>query len=246
MEIETLIYPNAESFAQAAATRFIEIANAALRQTGRFDVCLSGGNTPRHMNQLLAAAPLSGRIDWSRVFVFWGDERCVPPDDEESNYHTAKVTLLDQAPIPAENVHRIQGERTPLEAAADYEDQLGAHFGVETPRFDLVLLGMGDDGHTASLFPGTPGIHEQKRWALPVKHTVPPLPLIDRVTLTPPVLNNAANILFLVTGAGKARRLYEVLHGAYAPDHQPSQIIQPVNGQLTWLLDEAAAQLLPK
>lgn len=238
-EIE--IVPDIAALAQRAAEQFSGLAGYAIHKRGRFVVSLSGGSTPRQMNALLAAEPFNSKIDWSKVFVFWGDERCVGPEHIESNYRTARETLLAHVPIPDENIHRIQGENSPERAARTYEEELRAFFTEKLPRFDLILLGLGDDGHTASLFPGTPGIHENERWAVPVKHDTPPLPLIDRVTLTPPVLNAAANLTFLVSGAAKAERLYQVLHEPYNPQRLPSQVVRPKDGKLLWLVDEAAA-----
>jgi 6-phosphogluconolactonase len=211
------------------------------------------------MNALLAAPPFAEKINWSKVFVFWSDERCVPPDNVESSYFMARETLLKHVSIPNENIQRVHGELAPEHAAQKYEDKLREFFeqggvgpplrnpagmtpaGPKTPRFDLILLGMGDDGHTASLFPGTPGIRENSRWAVAVKHDSPPLPLVDRVTFTPPLINAAANVTFLVTGAAKAERLFQVLHDPYNPDRLPAQVVRPKDGKLFWLLDEAAA-----
>ncbi len=239
-EIE--IVADAAALAQRAAEQFTGLAEYAIRKRGRFVVALSGGSTPRPMNALLSHAPYAGKIDWAQVFVFWGDDRCVPPDDPESNYRTARETLLDRVSIPDGNIQRVQGELSPEQAARKYEDTLHEFFdGQPAPRFDLILLGLGDDGHTASLFPGTPGIRENRRWAVAVRHNTPPLPLVDRVTLTPPVINAAANVTFLVSGAGKAERLYQVLHEPYNPDRLPAQVVRPKDGKLFWLLDEAAA-----
>lgn len=234
------ILPDPAALAQRAADQFAGLAEYAIRKRGRFVVALSGGSTPKAMNALLAAPPYAEQIDWSQVFVFWGDERCVPPEHTESNYRMARETLLQLVPVPDVNVHRIQGELAPERAARAYEDELRAFFGAAAPRFDLLLLGLGDDGHTASLFPGTPGVHERQRWAVPVKHDSPPLPLVDRVTLTPPVLNAAANVTFLAAGAGKAERLQQVLRDPYNPDRLPAQVVRPKDGKLLWLVDEAA------
>jgi 6-phosphogluconolactonase len=179
-------------------------------------------------------------VDWARVHVFWGDERCVPPDHAESNYRMAREALLDQVSIiPAQNVHRMRGEIDPEEAADGYETDLRACFGVSAPpRFDLILLGMGDDGHTASLFPGAEAIREQARWV--AAYYVEKLGAW-RLTLTPVVLNAAANVIFLVVGAGKAARLREVLDGPYQPDRLPAQVVRPSDGRLLWMVDQAAS-----
>jgi len=200
-------------------------------------VALSGGSTPRATYTLLASDEFAARVDWPRVHVLWGDERCVPPDHPESNYRMARETLLDKIPIPAENVYRIRGELPPDQAATAYQAELEAILGT-IGRFDLILLGMGEDGHTASLFPGTAAIHEQTRWV--VAHYVDKLSAW-RVTLTPVVINAAARVTFLVSGAGKAERLREVLDGPHQPDVLPAQIVRPTGGRLLWLADAAAA-----
>jgi 6-phosphogluconolactonase len=184
------------------------------------------------------------------VQIFWGDERMVPYSHTDSNYRMAHAALLIKVPIPESNVHRILGELEPAEAALRYEDVLRETFQVTAdeeggesgiPRFDLILLGMGGDGHTASLFPGSDAVHEKKRWAVP--NYVKDLG-VWRVTLTPPVLNAAAHVLFLIAGGDKAERLYEVLHGPYRPDLLPAQLVEPQAGKLEWLIDEAAGALL--
>ena len=158
----------------------------------------------------------------------------------------ADEALLGRAAIPEENIHRIHGELKAEKAAREYKDELHRFFGYQTPRFDLILLGLGDDGHTASIFPGSPVVQEKVRWAAAVGHSLPPPPLVDRVTLTPPVLNAAANILFLVSGEEKADGLSQVLQGPYHPDLLPAQIVAPVNGHICWLVDKAAAgKLIP-
>jgi len=239
------VYPDAASLAHAAAELFAKLAGDAIRTSGRFAVALAGGSTPRGVYTLLASDPFASRVNWPRVHVFWGDERCVPPGHPESNYRMARETLLDHVPIPPANVHRIPCEQEPTRAAAAYERTLWKFFAVSPeggpPRFDLILLGMGDDGHTASLFPGTTALHERRRWV--VAHYVEKLQAW-RVTLTPVVLNAAAHVIFLVSGAGKAARLRQVLRGPYQPDVLPAQIVQPATGRLVWLVDaEAAAHL---
>lgn len=238
-EIE--IFPDAAALAQRAAEQFVALANYAIHKRGRFVVALSGGSTPKQMNALLAAPPFADQVNWSKVFVFWGDERCVSPDNAESSYCMARETLLKHVSIPNENIQRVHGELAPEHAAQKYEDKLREFFVGQAPRFDLILLGMGDDGHTASLFPGTPGIRENSRWAVAVKHDTPPLPLVDRVTFTPLLINAAANVTFLVSGAAKAERLLQVLRDPYNPDRLPAQVVRPKDGKLFWLLDEPAA-----
>jgi 6-phosphogluconolactonase len=246
-EIRT--YPDAASLARAAAEHFVALTAEAIAARGRFVVALPGSSTPRATYALLATGEFAASVDWSCVHIFWGDERCVPPDHPDSNYRMAHETLLDKIPIPAENIHRIRGEINPEEAAADYERTLRSFFirrprgkmardDGPIPRFDLVLLGMGEDGHTASLFPGTAVLREQTRWV--IAHYVDKLSTW-RVTLTPVVINVAAHVTFVVSGAGKAKRLREVLAGLYQPNVLPAQIVRPVDGHLLWLVDVAAA-----
>src|SRR5579862_6426592 len=228
---EVKIFPDAAALARGAADQFVSLVKA---QTGdRFSVALSGGSTPKAMFALLATDEFAKQIDWKKVHLFWGDERCVPPDNADSNYRMTKETLLDHVSIPPENIHRMKGEIEPMVAAAQYESELDTFFKSETPRFDLIHLGMGDDGHTASLFPGTPPIFEQNQWV--VGHMVEKVKMW-RITLTPVVLNVAANISFLIGGKAKAETLSKVLKGPYQPDVLPSQIIKPTNGKLLWMV----------
>jgi 6-phosphogluconolactonase len=233
---ERVILPDAAAVAQAATDRFVALARSAIGANGRFTVALSGGSTPKAMLARLIEQP----IDWPHVEVFWGDERCVPPEDADSNYRMASEALLAHVPIPEQNVHRMQGEINPTQAASNYTAELRAVFGrSEWPRFDLILLGLGTDAHTASLFPGTGAIHEGQRWV--VGHFVEKLKAY-RITLTPPVINHAEHVIFLVAGADKADALQSVLsHAPIDPDQFPAQIIQPVSGNLAWLIDQAAA-----
>ena len=234
-------YSHASTLARAAAEHFVALAQEAVSARGRFAVALAGGSTPRAMYALLATGEFAPRVDWTRVHIFWGDERCVPPDHPDSNYRMAREALLDHVPIPSDHVHRIQGEIEPALAADAYERTLQAFFTPRQPRFDLILLGLGDDGHTASLFPGMAAIHEQTRWV--VAHYVSKLSAW-RVTLTPVAINAAANVTFLVSGATKAERLSQALTGPYQPDILPSQIVRPAEGRLLWLVDAAAAAQL--
>jgi 6-phosphogluconolactonase len=232
------VYPDATTLAQAAAAHWVARAKEAIAAHGRFAVALSGGSTPRATYALLATPAWAGGVEWARVHVFWGDERCVPPDHPESNYRLAREALLDHVPLPRANVHRIPTEREPAQAAAEYERTLRRFFGPgSAPRFDLVLLGLGADGHTASLFPGTPAVCEYERWV--VAHYVSSL-AAWRVTLTPAVLNAADQVTFLVAGAEKAGVLDQVLTGAYQPDVLPAQVVRPASGSLLWLVDAAA------
>ena len=237
-------FADAEAVSQAAARAFVRCAIEAITDRGRFTVALSGGSTPRRLFQLLADPPYRETLDWSKVELFWGDERCLPPDHADSNYRTANETLLQRVPIPPERVHRMPADRPDRDTAAhDHQNEIAKVFGVDPagppPVFDLVLLGMGPDGHTASLFPGNPALRETTRWVVPAANAPKPPP--DRLTLTRPVLNKAREVLFLVTGADKADRVLEVLSGPPDPKRLPSQLIRPTAGQLVWYLDQAAA-----
>jgi 6-phosphogluconolactonase len=237
-EIEVLT--DLPRLAERAAGYCLRRMGETLRTSGRFSLALAGGSTPRALYAHLAEA----RLDWERVHFFWGDERGVPPGHPDSNYRMAQETLLARLPLPPENVHRIPGERPAREAARQYEAELRRFFGARLPRFDLVLLGLGGDGHTGSLFPLSPAVRARRRWAVPVRHTAPPPPLVDRVTLTLPVLNAAAQVVFLVAGADKAGILTEVLEGPFEPERLPAQGVRPAQGGLLWLVDAAAAARL--
>jgi 6-phosphogluconolactonase len=230
---------------EQAAVLFTRLANEAIASQGRFTVALSGGSTPKSVYSLLAHGNLRMQpIAWPYVHVFWGDERCVPPTHPDSNYRMAHEALLSHVPIPPENIHRIHAELSPLEAAYNYDRELHEAFSLpanDTPCFDLALLGMGPDGHTASLFPGTSGLQEKNR--LVVAHYVEKL-ASWRVTLTAKVFNAAAQVAFLIAGADKAVTLKEVLEGPLQPDRLPSQLIQPVPESLHWFVDKAAASAL--
>jgi 6-phosphogluconolactonase len=237
-----LIFDDAEGVARAAAERFAEIADESVRAKGRFSVALSGGSTPRRVYELLAGEEFGGRVDWSKAHVFFGDERCVPPGDEASNYRMAHDALLARAGVPGGNVHRMIGEGDAVANARLYEDELRSYFvGESPPAFDLVMLGLGEDGHTASLFPGTRALEEGGAWV--VANWVEKLGAY-RLTLTAPVINRAAHVMFVVTGAGKAESLYEVLKGARDERRLPAQSIKPVGGSLEWFIDRAAGAKL--
>jgi 6-phosphogluconolactonase len=227
--------------ARNGAELFVRLARAAASR-GRFSVVLSGGSTPRAMHALLVAPPLRDEVDWATVRFYWGDDRCVAPDSPESNYRMARETLLDKLPTGPTQVHRIRTELAdPAEAAALYEQELRDELNVQPghlPRFDLVYLGMGDDGHTASLFPQTEALAVTDR--LVVANYVPKLG-VNRITLTAPVLNSAAQVAFLVAGPDKAPALAAVREGPRDPERYPSQMIAPTNGELWWFVDRAAA-----
>jgi 6-phosphogluconolactonase len=243
---EIQVLADADALARAAAERFVASAADAMQSSGRFVVALAGGSTPKSLYVLLASSLYAPRLDWSRVHVFWGDERCVPPDDARSNYHMSHQSLLDRARVPPSNVHRIRGEDDPGSAAASYERELREMFAtpdgpprtVAGGRFDLVLLGMGDNGHTASLFPGLAAVRETERWVM--AEYVEEVSMW-RVTLTPIVINAAAEVEFLVSGGAKAATLQRVLEGPRDPAALPAQVVAPRNGRLRWLVDAAAA-----
>ena len=238
------VFPDREKLIQAAAEHVIQLTSQGITENGRVAIALSGGSTPRPLYTLLATKRYSQRIDWLRVHVFWGDERCVPPDNPQSNYQMARETLLDEVPIPVSNIHRIRGEEDPEKAAVAYEKELRTFFGVDardgSPRlgFDLILLGMGDNGHTASLFPGSPAVNEKERWVMAQYVEVVSM---WRITLTPVVSNAAKNVLFIVSGAEKAERLRDVLEGPFQPEVLPAQIVRPASGRLLWFVDRTAA-----
>lgn len=236
------IFETAAEVARAAADYFAEIAVSSIDTEGRFSVALAGGSTPQRTYQLLATEEYRNRLPWSQVHIFFGDERSVPATHADSNYRMAEEAMISLLPIPAPNVHRMIGEGDAVANASLYEGELQTFFdGATWPRFNLVLLGMGDDGHTASLFPGTEALSEVRAWV--AANWVEKLNTF-RITLTAPAINHAANIIFLVAGAGKAERLPEVLRGARNPLRLPSQLIQPVAGELVWLVDKAAAERL--
>lgn len=227
---------------RAAAEFFVTLSKTAIRANGRFTVALAGGLTPESMYGILATDIFVSRVEWDKIHIFWGDERCVHPRDLDSNYRMAREALLVSVPIPDANIHRIQGELKPDDAAQKYETELKTFFGAnDLPHFDLILLGMGTDGHTASLMPNSEAAKETHRWVVATLHE-------DtntwRVTLTHPVINAAANIVVLTVGENKAKRLQAVLEGPSDPLNQPIQLIQPTNGTMVWLLDEEAASLL--
>jgi len=231
------IYPDLHTLAQAAADKFIQEGNHAIQERGMFTAALSGGSTPELAYKILAAKEQSQQLDWSKTHLFWGDERCFPPENPESNYGMANEVLLKHLPIPDTNIHRMEGENDPHQAAVSYQETLKKVFG-NTPKFDLIYLGMGTDGHTASLFPGPLNFQENESWAAAI--------FIEkfqswRLTLTPAVINQAQNIIFIISGANKADTLKQVLEGEHQPEVYPSQLIRPSNGNLTWYIDKAAA-----
>jgi 6-phosphogluconolactonase len=237
------IFKSLEELSVHAAEIFVEQAEKAIQERGRFLVVLNGGGTPVRLFQLLATE-FREKVDWSNVLVFWGDERCVPPGEPESSYGQARDLLLRHVPIVETNIHRIKGELSPAEASTDYTQTLKtfASPALDWPRFDLIYLGMGEDGHIASLFPGSP---------LDVSEPIAPVAAqyqdrpAERVTLTPPVFNSAGEVVFMAVGEKKADTLAQVLSGRYNPELYPAQRIDPKDGKLIWLVDEDAASRLP-
>ena len=232
------IAKDAAEASRASADLLVQTAREAVAQNGRFTIALTGGTSPVQLYKLLAAPPYRDQVPWAQTFVFWGDERVVPHNDSRNNARMALELLLDHVPVPPVQVYRMSGELPPEESARQYEALLRAHFAGSPPQFDLILLGMGDDGHTASMFPGTAVVHERERW---VKELFLTSQNMYRITLTAPLLNQARQIVFQVFGAGKAATLKRVLEEPYQPDQLPSQLIKPVAGELHWFLDEAAA-----
>jgi 6-phosphogluconolactonase len=247
LSIKYYVEPDAAALARRATQYFVEMAGEAVAESGRARIAISGGTTPQAAMQLLAdpSQPWRARMPWDNLDLYWVDERAVPPDHAESNYHTAREALLDHVPLAPEQIHRIESEFSPDVAASRYESELRNSFrleGAEMPRFDLVALGMGNDGHTASLFPYTEGIHELNRLV-----TANHVPQKDtwRITLTWPVINHASSVFFFIGGADKAEMVRDVFTGPRDPERLPSQLIWPVSGILTVILDKAAAALLP-
>lgn len=224
---------------EQGARLIADAARSAIAQNGKFSIALSGGSTPKPIYAKLATEPYRSSIDWSKISVYFGDERCVPPDSDQSNYHMARGALLSQVPIPDANIHRMRGEDDPQAAAIAYGRLLKAHFG--DGGVDLILLGMGPDGHTASLFPHTDALAETHHRC--VANYVPQMSTW-RITMSAPFINRAAAVCFMVQGADKADRIVQVIEGARDEQTLPSQLIMPASGRLIWLLDrEAAAKL---
>ncbi len=241
------VEPDAGALARRAAQYFVEMAEEAVDARGRARIAISGGSTPKAAFALLGdrGQPWRGRMPWDKLELYWVDERCVPPDDPDSNYHMTREALLGEVPLSPDQIHRMEGELEPEEAAARYESELRNSFrleGAELPRFDLIALGMGPDGHTASLFPHTEALHERNRLVI-ANHVVNKDAW--RITLTWPVINRANSVFFLIGGEDKAKILNEVLTGPKDADRLPSQLIWPVSGILTLILDKSAAALLP-
>lgn len=246
MNAEVCIFQGDDTLFSEAAQRFVRLAQQAVEKSGRFCVALPGGTTPRGLYGLLARdAGLRAAMPWEKTHFFWGDERHVPPDHADSNYRMVQESLLSLAPVPPENVHRIAGESPDTETAAQqYEQSLRSFFGLsadEFPRLDLALLGLGEDGHIASLFPGSSALEGRRRLVV-TSHA--PAGGTGRISLSVPVFNNANTVMFLVCGAGKAPAVWRTLRGPHDPLQTPAQLVVPIRGRVVWLLDAAAAALL--
>lgn len=243
---EVRVLADTSAIAAAAAGELVRVGQETVRRSGRFTVALAGGSTPKTLYNLMATDPgLRSGVPWDKMLVFFGDERHVGPDHPDSNYKMAWDAMLSKAPLAPEQISRIKGEYEDTEKAArEYEQEIRRRFQLnqgEFPRFDLILLGMGNEGHTLSLFPGTRALHETKR--VVTRNWVGKL-FTERVTLTAPAANNAANVVFMIAGLDKALALKGVLEGPLEPEQLPSQMIRPVNGKLLWLVDTAAGSML--
>lgn len=247
---EVQVYPDTASLAQAVAAHILAICKSSIQARGVCSLVLSGGSTPQAAYSLLAQREYAQGMEWSRLHVFWGDERQVPPDHAYSNYRMAWQVLLSKVPIPAENIHRMHGELEARQAVVEYERELQdffrrtEHARGERAGFDLVLLGLGEDGHVASLFPGSPALEEGQDWVAAVEHNAPPPPLVPRLSLTLTAIGSARQVTFIVSGEGKAGILQRVLEGRSPSGLLPAQRVQPANGRLLWMLDRLAASHL--
>jgi 6-phosphogluconolactonase len=246
VEREVIILADGAAIAKRAAQVFVQAATAAVKEKGSFTVALAGGSTPKALYGLLVNDPaLRAQLPWDKMRVFFGDERSVPPDHADSNFRMASQAMISNAPLNPEQVSRIKGEYQDTEKAAlEYQQTLQSYFNLtdgQLPRLDLVLLGMGNEGHTLSLFPGTKALHDNGRMVM--RNWIGKL-YTERITMTAPVASNAALVIFMVTGTDKALALKGVLEGPYEPEQLPSQLIQPKNGRLLWLVDTAAGGVL--
>ncbi|PWT75281.1 MAG: 6-phosphogluconolactonase [Bacteroidetes bacterium] len=237
------VFANSDELSKAAAQWIASDIASTLAERDRYTIALSGGSTPKKLHELLAGAPFKDSIAWNKMHVFWGDERAVPFEDDRNNAKMAYDTLLDHVPIPPSQIHIMRTDIAPEQSAIEYEKILHRYFpSLESKSdfsFDLVILGMGDDGHTLSLFPGTKAVHEEKSWAIAFYLQAQNM---FRITLTKTIVNRSSCILFLATGSNKAHALKEVLEGNYNPDKYPSQVIRPVDGKVFWFVDEPAAE----
>jgi 6-phosphogluconolactonase len=241
---QLIVMDNAQALYVRAAEEIAHFAGEAICTHGEFTLCLTGGSTPASTYELLATR-FHLSVDWKEVQLFWGDERCVPPDDPASNFGMANRTMLSKLALRPEQVHRMRGEDEPAQAAHEYERELRAFFRLEQPddfpSFNLLLLGLGENAHVASLFPGHPALHEKTRLAVAVEVEAVPR---RRISLTFPVINHAERVMFLVSGANKAAAVRQILQGPPDPDQYPGQYVKPDRGEVVWLLDQAAASAL--
>lgn len=232
-----------QELARSAALHIMGLATEAVDANGQCSIALSGGSTPIPTYHMLTESPFRDRIPWDKVHIFWSDERTVPPDDEDSNFHAAYQSFIEPLSLPESNIHRIKGEIDPPQAAEEYEREIRQVLGGNPPRFDLILLGMGADGHTASLFPKSQAVLTPKDTQLVAANYVEKLKSW-RITFTPRLINAASQVTFLISGKGKSQRVYQVLAGRHQPEKLPAQLIKPEDGRLTWVLDQEAAQYL--
>jgi 6-phosphogluconolactonase len=243
-QAQLVVMDNAQALCMRAAEEIAHLAGEAICTNGEFTLCLAGGTTPAGAYELLASR-FRLSVDWKEVQFFWGDERCVPPDDPASNYRMAYRTMLSKLPLRPEQIHRIRGEEDPAQAADKYETELRHSLGLtepsDFPSFNLLLLGLGENAHIASLFPHHPALHEKTRLAIAVEVEATPR---WRVSLTLPVINKANRVMFLVSGEHKAEAVKRILRGPLDPERYPAQLVKPHSGQLVWLIDKAAASQL--
>jgi 6-phosphogluconolactonase len=238
------VFKDTEHLCKGLAEWITSLIEETLTRKERFSLVLSGGNTPKKLHELLASPHFAERIDWQKIHVFWGDERAVPFEDSRNNARMAFDTLLNKVNIPHEQIHIMDTGLSPEAAAMEYEEELNEYFGSDVlppTTFDLVLLGMGDDGHTLSLFPGEAIIHEEKLW---VNSYYLKAQDMFRITLTKNIVNRSEHIVFMISGSEKAHALHEVLEGEKNPERYPAQLILPVRGELHFFIDESAASLL--
>lgn len=239
-QVEYIVLPDLSAIHHAAAGRLLALANERVAATGRFVLVLSGGSTPEGLYKRLAQQPLASQMPWEHVHVLWGDERYVPHDDPESAYRMVQAALLEHVPLVPEHIYPVPTTYAdPYEAARVYEAQIQTVLEANQGQFDLVLLGMGSDGHIASLFPNHPALNELETLTTVVENA--PKPPDTRISMTASALNRASMVLFLVTGAGKAAMLQTALYGTYEPELVPAQLVRPLNGKVVWMVDDAAA-----
>jgi 6-phosphogluconolactonase len=236
------VFRTIEALNESAAQLFVHLAEKSVMARGRFLLCLSGGNTPKGLYTLLSVNPYRDIIPWKNTFIFWSDERCVPADDERNNARMATEVLLKKIDIPSSNIFPVLVNLNPAEAASNYEQTLRDFFGMKPPRFDLILLGLGENGHTASLFSGTEVLREKSHW---VKEVFVEELQRYRITMTATLINKAHNIVFLITGKEKSDILKTVLTAPFQPEKYPIQLIRPEHGEVCWFVDDKAASGLP-